>query len=290
MMHIINPTETQAEYIPDKIQHYPIINSKLEVIHGEEAARTFDWKVVITNPNSISDIENNKRDAVVRRLQELVSNNSMSEDEYNQNLDSIDYFFKYEWQDMRETRANALLTHYIKELDLPTMFNSGVMDAMTHGEEIYDVDIVGGEPYVERINPLKLRVFRSGYSNRIEDADIVILEDFWSPGKIIDRYYDVLTPKDIKYIEEAPQSSGGGVTDDAGNYMERAGFIHRNMVGEDMDSDFYSHLFDQDPGEDTLMPFDTLGNIRVIRVFWKSRRKIKKVKSYDEKREDYVDK
>jgi len=30
-----------------------------------------------------------------------------------------------------------------------------------------------------------------------------------------------------------------------------------------------------------FMPYDTLGNIRVTRVYWKSRRKIKKIKSYD---------
>ena len=33
--------------------------------------------------------------------------------------------------------------------------------------------------------------------------------------------------------------------------------------------------------DNSMMPYDTSGNIRVIRVFWKSRRKIKKVKSYD---------
>jgi len=254
----------------------------LEVIHGEEAARTFDWKVVITNPNSISEIENNKKEAIIQQLQEIIADQSQSEDEFNQNLDKMSYFFQYEWQDMRETRANALLTHYIKELDLPTLFNSGIMDAMTYGEEIYDVDIVGGEPYIERINPLKIRIFRSGYSNKIEDADIIVLEDYWSPGKIIDRYYDVLTPNDIKYIEEAPQFSEAGVTDSAGNYDERAGFVRKDMVSDEWDNDFYTHLFDKDASEDTLMPFDTFGNIRVIRVFWKSRRKIKKVKSYDE--------
>ena len=30
-----------------------------------------------------------------------------------------------------------------------------------------------------------------------------------------------------------------------------------------------------------LLPFDTNGNIRVLRMYWKSRRRIKKVKSYD---------
>ena len=51
---------------------------------------------------------------------------------------------KYE-HDMREIRANALLNHYVKELNIPLMFNQGFMDAMAVGEEIYQCDIVGGE-------------------------------------------------------------------------------------------------------------------------------------------------
>jgi len=79
---------------------------------------------------------------------------------------------------------------------------------MTVGEEIYQCDIIGGEPTIERLNPLKVRIFRSGISNKIEDADIIIIEDYWSPGKIIDTYYDVLTKKDMEYIEKAPLSMG----------------------------------------------------------------------------------
>ncbi len=74
------------------------------------------------------------------------------------------------------------------------------MDAMAVGEEIYQCDIVGGEPTIEKLNPLKVRIFKSGYSNRIEDADMIIIEDYWSPGKVIDVFGEVLTPKDMKYI------------------------------------------------------------------------------------------
>ena len=94
---------------------------------------------------------------------------------------------------MREVRANAILNHYIKEYNMPLIFNNGFKDALTVGEEIYKCDIVGGEPTIERINPLKIRVFKSGYSNKIEDADIIIIEDYWSPGRVIDTFYDVLT-------------------------------------------------------------------------------------------------
>jgi hypothetical protein len=37
------------------------MNSKLNVLKGEELGRVFDYKVVVTNPNAISEIENNKK-------------------------------------------------------------------------------------------------------------------------------------------------------------------------------------------------------------------------------------
>lgn len=91
---------------------------------------------------------------------------------------------------MREVRANQLLNHYIKELEVPQLFNAGFLDAMVVGEEIYQCDIVGGEPVIEKLDPMKVRILRSGYSNKIEDADIIIIEDYWSPGRIIDTYWD----------------------------------------------------------------------------------------------------
>ena len=54
---ILNPNNQIASYIPDKIQHYPIINSKLNILAGEESSRRFDYKLVVTNPDQISEIE-----------------------------------------------------------------------------------------------------------------------------------------------------------------------------------------------------------------------------------------
>lgn len=184
---------------------------------------------------------------------------------------------------MREVRANALLNHYSKELNFPFLFNQGFTDAMAVGEEIYQCDIVGGEPVIERLNPLKIRIFKSGYSNRIEDADMIVLEDYWSPGKIIDVYYDVLTKKDMEYIEKMPNHTDQ-VTDSMDNIDDRMGFVNGHMVGEEFTSQegfFWDPIGMTDGVGTSLLPFDVAGNIRVLRVYWKSRRRIKKVKSYD---------
>ena len=287
MEMILNPDDIKANYIPERIQHYSIMNSKLNVLRGEESKRVFDFKVVVTNPTSISEIEEAKKQALLQDLQQLIAENSASEDEFNQKLEKIDYYYNYEWQDFREIRANALLNHYIKEYNIPTLFNSGFMDAMTVGEEIYHCDIVGGEPVIERINPLKIKVFKSGYSNKIEDADIIILEDYWSPAKVIDNYYDVLTKKDIEYIENLPDHVGQGTTDSMDNLDERYGFINANMIDDEVSvngGSYYfdaGNLFNDNALNNSLMPYDLAGNLRVVRMYWKSKRKILKVKSYD---------
>ena len=281
---VINPENQSAGFIPDKIQHYPIMNSKLNVLRGEESKRVFDFRVIITNPNSISEIENAKKEELLQRLQQMMANSAQSEEEFNQELEKLNDYFTYEWQDYREIRANALLNHYIKEYNMPLLFNNGFMDAMTVGEEIYQCDIVGGEPVIMKVDPLKIRIFKSGYSNKIEDADMIILEDYWSPGQVIDTFYDVLTQKDIEYIEKAPYTLGQASADSMDNIDDRAGFVNNYMIGDEITSQegfFWDPLGTADGVNSSLLPFDMVGNIRVLRVYWKSRRRIKKVKSYD---------
>lgn len=284
MEAIINPESIKVGYIPDRIQHYPIMNSKLNVLRGEETKRVFDFKVVVTNPNAVTEVEDHKKEQLLASLQQLIADNSLSEEDFNQELEKLNDYYTYQWQDMREIRANALLNHYIKEYNMPLLFNNGFMDAMTVGEEIYQCDIVGGEPVIERVNPLKIRVFKSGYSNRIEDADVIIIEDYWSPGRVIDTFYDVLSKKDMEYIEKLPDHIGQAYSDSMDNIDERYGFVNNNMIGDEVATDgFYFdplNLF-SDAVVNSLLPYDLAGNLRVLRMYWKSRRKIKKVKSYD---------
>ena len=64
----LNPYNLNASFIPDGLQHYPIINSKLRVLQGEESKRVFDFRVVVTNPNAVSEIEERKKNAMAEQL------------------------------------------------------------------------------------------------------------------------------------------------------------------------------------------------------------------------------
>jgi hypothetical protein len=166
------------------------------------------------------------------------------------------------------------------------------MDALTVGEELYLCDIIGGEPTLEKLNPTNVTVVRSSYSKKVEDADMIIIKDYWSPGKIIDIYGEALTEKDRKYIENINTTSfGGSSTDEMANWDERRGWVY---VGDKDDNlknqDTIKNLFGESGymNNDSVCDFD--GNIRVMRVFWKSRRKIKKITSFDpETAEEIID-
>lgn len=280
LMLLLNPEHLGSEFVPEAIQHYPIINSKLNILIGEESKRIFDYKLVVTNPTAISEIENNKKEALFSELQMLVQQSARSEEEFNKKLEKLSDYYNYEWQDMKEVLGNAALSHYIEELEIAALFNAGFFDALAVGEEIYKCDIVSGEPTIERINPLKIRVIRSGFSNKIEDADVIILEDYWSPGKIIDNFYEDLSEKDIKKLEETPglgSTRVGEIDDRDGFYrMDRTGVFSTGAYGNQIIDNFLSLS-----NISGLDDYDTLGNVKVLRVYWKSRRKILKVKSYN---------
>ncbi len=285
---LLEPDSYNTGEIPNRITHYPIINSKLNVLIGEESERVFEYRVVVTNPNSISKIEEDKKNRIFEELKALIENTALSEEDYNAQLEKLSDFSTYEYQDIRETNANSILNHYWKEYNLKALFNTGFIDELCVGEEIYQCDIVGGEPVIERLNPTKVRVYKSGFSNKIEDADMIVLEDYWSPGKIVDTYYDEiakLSESDRKTVQRLLDGESVDTSyDEMDNIDPRDEFVNARFVGDEgiflgSDSDINS-LF-KGPNIDSLSPYDMLGNIKVLRVYWKSRRKIKKVKSYD---------
>ena len=279
--YVLNPNKLKANFIPDSLQHYPTINPKLNVLRGEALSRIFDWHVVITNPTSISEVENAKRDAIYQSLQSLIESQSISEEDYQKRLSEQDDYFQYQYQDMRERRANELLKHYSKEYDFKDTFdNHGIMDAMICKEECYQCDIIGGEPVLDRVDPVKLRVFRSGNSNRIEDADMIIYEDYKSIGWVRDTFYDVLTSKDHAYLDKIEM---GGTDDSTGLWDDKNAYIEDTEFGDALVSNphFFSSLLGNVGYTTTMLPYDGEGNVRVLKVYWKSARKIKKIKYYD---------
>lgn len=277
MKEVVNPYSVDAQFIPDNIPHHPIAVPKINLLVGEEINRRFDYTVAVTNPNAITKKENDRKGYLTARIAEFLQAN-YSEEELEGKMRDLEKFMKYEWQDVREKMANQILRHYWEEQKFQYIFNEGFKDALIMAEEIYQVDIVNGEPTLIKLNPLKVRTVRSGNSNKIEDANIIIIEDHWDPAKIVDTFHEELKPKDIDDIMSyTSRTSRGEYTDDANNHILLRDSLETDFLIDDYINvaQINGHTF----GSDYT---DTDGNVRVLRIYWKSFKKIKKVKFYDE--------
>lgn len=280
MKMILNPGDIEKMYIPENIQHYPIITPRINVLIGEEKRRKFDWSVSLTNPNTISMISQDKAKLVKQKLNEYLES-TRPEEELEKDLKSFSDYINYDYQDIREKRANLYMRYHIESLDMKIKFQQGFKDALIMGEEIYMTDIVNGQVVFEKLNPLNVHTLRSGTSNMIEDSDIIVIDDYWSPGKIQDHFYEDLKDKDIDLLE--CNSTGGGANKDsdgesyAFDDMRNWEVLERENINSFLDA---SGVWTNASGRNTYS--DGYGNIRVLRMFWKSKKQILKVSYFDE--------
>mgnify|MGYP001137553307 FL=1 len=295
MKLILNPGGMEKYYIPDAIQHYPIVTPRVNVLVGEEKRRKFDWSVSIINPDTLSKIKEDQKKLVDERLMEMLQSD-VSDEDLEQELTKYADYINFDYQDIREKRANLLMRHYITKLDMKVVFQQGFKDALIMGEEIYMFDIVNGQVTFEKLNPLKVHTLRGGNSNKIEDSDVIVIDDFWSPGKIQDTYYNDLNDIETKKLDE--QAFNGDNVDSDGeshaiNYADGLKLLEREGMDSYMES---TGIFSAKDSEGRGTYTDGNGNIRVLRMFWRSMKKILKVSYFDElgkkqvkfRSEDYI--
>lgn len=256
-----------ANTFPASLRNYNIVRQKLNVLAGEELKRNFDARVIVTNQDAISEKEEMLLEDVTGLLQEQLLRSvpeDAPEEFINEKLKQIHKFANHEWQDIREKGGQLIVTHYEKELNLKALFNRGFFDAMICGEEFYRISEVAGEPDVTKVNPKNLYVVLDPDNPIIDDADLILEEEYLTVGTVIDEFYEDLTADEVEYLE------GGGSTlsdRDAPSSPRFNAFEYLSAVEgiqQELDQANFSDSFDAD------------GNVRVVRVTWKSRRKLGK--------------
>ena len=94
--------------------------------------------------------------ALSERIEQDLKDENIPEEEFKERVKAHTEYINYEWQDIRELRANYLVNHYIKELDLKMKWNAGLENGLTFGEEFHQFDISHNEPTAQVINPKKI--------------------------------------------------------------------------------------------------------------------------------------
>lgn len=283
-----NPLNLQGVF-PAAMQNYDITRRKLDLLIGEEHKRRFEPSFIIFNEDAVSSREKEKKDMLFQLVisQVIAKEEDVNQEQIQNKLKDLEKYITYEYQDIRSLTMQRIYSYLSEEQKLKHKFNRGFYHGLIAAKEIYRTDIVAGNPTLEIVDPLNFFSLRSGTSYKIEDADITVEVSFEPPGKVIDEFHEYLSPKNVRDIEEY---SGMNQT----HSSKITGYTAMNPVW-----DLRTIL--SDTGQDGLIRvneggtsafggyYDSEGNIRVLRVRWKGKRKIFERTYFDENGEQQKD-
>ena len=285
MKRMVDPFGLGGATFPAAPQNYPISMPKINVLVGEEFKRKFDWRVRVGNDNAISE----KEDAILQRVKQLateaVQNPDLPIEEVQKRLEKLNRWAKYEYQDIREENATNLLKYYWTKFRMRNMFNEGFRDLATVAEEIYSCEVIANDPVMRKLNPLHVHTIGNGESRWIQDADMIVIDQFVPIGQVIDDFHEELSPKEIDYLERG-LGSHHTIGHNQNRYVD--GKEPNLILSSPFDASIVSNTLDSGLIELNSRGvgvygggFDHQGNVRVSRVLWKSRRKLHKIKYYE---------
>jgi hypothetical protein len=285
---ICNPFGLDGLEAPAKIQNYPVCNPRIDLLRGESISRRLPWTVKVINDDAISEKEEQLFQDFMAMVQSHTtpdeSGQMPNQEKVKQDLGRFEEYKTYKYQDIRERQASHILNWLQYKEKMEKKWADGFLDVLLSGEEIYLWDIVADEPVFSRLNPLNVFTFASGESNFIEDADIITIVGYMSPGQIVDYYYDELTPSQIDRIESGMRASSEGSKAGAFEFYQG----HDRSDSRLFNLDYLANYTSNNHRNHYYEPIDADGNLRVVKVYWKSRRKVQKVTSYDETGQEII--
>lgn len=268
MAKVINPWGIEGFEFPDELQNFPLIQPKVDVLVGESAKRLFNPIAIAVNHDAVSAKERAKKDEILSFLANQIMAGGYDEQTMQAKLAELAKKNNWNSQDMRERMVSQLLQYHSRYGNWNGLFMRGMEDLLISGEEIYRPTIIAGEPVIEKANPLDVITLRMGTSHRIEDADIIIHYRRMPLGKVQDEFYEYMTEEQSAKLERGFRTLSGASSMFARPQSENPNFGVNSLSIEDI---LASNL-------DAINIFggayDVEGNLKVITVYWKSKRKV----------------
>lgn len=273
--HITDPFKAD-EGFPASLQNFNHIKPKIDLLEGEETKRPFNFKVIQTNEEATSKVQEKYKEILTQTMMDIAlkgeSDSPITEEEVDQ-VESIALYMAKDFSDVAEQQAYHSLNYLTEKEDLKTKFSTCFHDLLCASIQVGYVGAINGEPVFERVNPLHFSCDTSPESNYIEDGDWAVRRMRMTWSSVYDRFYDLMDEGELDQLLDKFNASGtsGKKGDSVGPY----GITWRSMPGSDtFDNTFSDEVID------------------VYHVVWRSLKKIGFLSYTDEfgnEQEDIVD-
>lgn len=201
---------------PARLRDINLVTNKVKLLQGEELQRPFNFQVIATNGEAVSEKEVMKRDLLTQSVyQRLAQETGKSlEPQIDPNTGEeipvtfagVDKYMSYSYKDLREKWGNEILQYLKHKENLSLKFNEGWEHALIAAEEIYYVGIVNGEPKLRICNPVNCEYDRNPDNPNIEDGDWFRERRNMTLGQIIDEFGEFLSESQINKLDRGEYS------------------------------------------------------------------------------------
>ena len=278
---ILDPHGLGLNSFPARLEHMGFGNAKIDLLVGEHMNRRFDWRVTLSN-NDAEGISGKEQRMMGRVKQELVDmlQGNLPEEEAQARLQRLSDYMQYEWQDVAESGAQKILKYYYKQQDLDTIFNRAFEDALIAGEQIVFTEALGKELFIRKGDPTKIFTIMSAESIDESGLEALVEVSYQTVSNVLDNFHPYLDTEAIAKLQAFKGISPFGGT--SGWTYPTYGPVGELAVPDN--SITASGIFPVSELERTLFAtnIDVNGNMRVVHCLWKSKRKVKLLKSFNE--------
>lgn len=274
--YVCNPLGLEDNEFPATLQHYDIISPELNLLIGEETKRPDNCIVFSESPNDINRKQKKLKEqinaALQRKLLAEIDPSTVDPNNPPPTPEEIVKYEKHNISDLIESQANKVFKYLRRALNTKEIFKRGWKDALIVGEEIYWTGVCNDEVYFRRCNPSNTTVVLDGDSEWIDDAIAVMEVRMLAPSTIIDEFGELLTKSQIDEIEAISK-----------RYTTAFNYINQNPT---FSIDRQGGIIDTGLSNFTSIN-QTAGSfhselIRVVRVEWKSMKKLYHLSYTDE--------
>lgn len=256
---LLNPLDLATIETTRELQHFPVAAPIIDLLVGEEIDRPFEAIVDITNNVGIDEKKERLREYVKGKIKELEQRYQGDDETLKIEVKKFTRYLKYTYKDIVEKKASALLEKYYEKLEIEQKFVEGFRRVWLTGEEAYSIDIVNGEPTFEVLNTSNVRLYGGGRSQKFEDYDMIVIEDHFSPGYLIDRYGSMLSEEEVDRI--LMYETNSGLFDKTYGNVTHEFVPIGDILGTEISDNF----------------IDDAGGIRHLRVRFKAYKQVKKI-------------
>lgn len=202
LKYVTDPYKVNDSF-PATLQNFNIIKPKVDLLLGEETKRPFSFRVAQTNEEATSQLQEKYKELLTTTLLEMASEGDpetpVSEKEVDK-LAAIGDYMTRDYSDIAEQTAYHSLNYLMEKENIKFKFTEGFHDLMCASMEVFYTGQIGGEPIIERINPLYFSFDYSPEVKYIEDGEWAVRRMRMTPSAIYDRFYDIMEEKDLKEL------------------------------------------------------------------------------------------